>query len=191
MQLGRAGGHRPHPRRAPPLVHATSVAEFRRQTLAPDGGCRTNTGVEQTTTAGSLRAGYTPTGAGSRECPPRWSARPLEASPTNPPRSGLCDSLDDERASRLGCLRRPLRTRRRRPPARDRLPARSCTCGGAGTSRHTAVVELEPPTETELAFSASRRDAGRALRVADAGAIGVSRDCCAGRNPGVCLRYER
>jgi hypothetical protein len=35
MPLGRAGGHLPRPRRAPPLVRA-SVAEFSRQTLAPD-----------------------------------------------------------------------------------------------------------------------------------------------------------
>ena len=36
MQLGRAGGRRPYPRCAPPFVHAREVAEFRRQTLAPD-----------------------------------------------------------------------------------------------------------------------------------------------------------
>jgi hypothetical protein len=36
MQFARAGGHLPHPRRAPPFVHASERAEFRRQTLAPD-----------------------------------------------------------------------------------------------------------------------------------------------------------
>jgi hypothetical protein len=36
MQLRRAGGHLPHPRRAPPSCTQASVAEFRRETLAPD-----------------------------------------------------------------------------------------------------------------------------------------------------------
>jgi hypothetical protein len=36
MQLGRAGGYRPHPRRAPPFVTQASIAEFRHQTLALD-----------------------------------------------------------------------------------------------------------------------------------------------------------
>ena len=37
MQLGRAGGHRPYPRRTPPIrCTQASVAEFRRQTLALD-----------------------------------------------------------------------------------------------------------------------------------------------------------
>jgi hypothetical protein len=36
MQLGRAGGHLSHPRCAAPFVTRASVAEFRRQTLAPD-----------------------------------------------------------------------------------------------------------------------------------------------------------
>jgi hypothetical protein len=35
-QLGRAGGHLPYPRRAPPLCTQASVAELRCQTLAPD-----------------------------------------------------------------------------------------------------------------------------------------------------------
>src|SRR5215204_3603603 len=36
MQLGSAGGDRPYPRRATPSCTQASVAEFRRETLAPD-----------------------------------------------------------------------------------------------------------------------------------------------------------
>ena len=159
MQLGRAGGHRLYPRRAPPSCTQASVAEFRRQTLALDepqssAAALSSRPLSAVNASVSREHGQTPArDDGGR--PRRSSARYryLRVAATSQPGPGA-----DGRAAG-SCRRRaylPACAPRRRAPAprspRARNGARSpplCQAPCAAAIRHrperTAADDGRPP----------------------------------------------